>query len=295
MNMYTINDKNNFQEGKIIKLTGGLYTVESPMGSYECKARGIFRKRGLSPVVGDNVLFSDEMIEEVLERKNILLRPPVANLDILFFIVSTTEPIPNYYVLDQLIAVAESQKIEPVIVVTKRDIKENSDLKKIYTQSGIKVIETDYDDKKTIDEVKAIIKGNCCAFTGNSGVGKSTLLNNIAPDLNIPTNEISQKLGRGKHTTRHTELYHICGGLIADTPGFSAFDIAEYKQIEKEDLCMYFREFRNFFGKCRFNDCTHTCEPGCSILEAVENGGISKKRYDNYCLMYNEIKQRKEW
>ena len=290
-----MNSSSNFQSGKIIKLTGGLYTVESLEGTYECRARGIFRKKGISPVVGDNVEFSEGMIEKIQERKNILLRPPVANLDRIFFVVSTTEPVPNYYVLDQLIAVAESQSIEPVIVVTKSDIDKNDELKKIYSKAGLKVIETDYSDSKTVDKVKELIKGKCCAFTGNSGVGKSTLMNAIDPELNIPTNAISKKLGRGKHTTRHTELYHICGGLVADTPGFSAFDTAEYCQIEKEELSHCFREFRNHMGKCRFNNCTHTCEPGCKVIEAVKNGEISEKRHENYCIMYNEIKQRKEW
>ena len=288
-------NSNNFQNGKIIKLTGGLYTVESPMGTYECKARGIFRKKGISPVVGDNVEFSEGMIEKIQERKNILLRPPVANLDRIFFVVSTTEPVPNYYVLDQLIAVAESQNIEPVIVVTKSDIDKNDELKQVYSKAGLKVIEIDYNNSETVNKVKELIKDNCCAFTGNSGVGKSTLMNAIDPELNIPTNAISKKLGRGKHTTRHTELYHICGGLVADTPGFSAFDIAEYCQIEKEELSDCFREFRSHIGNCRFNNCTHTCEPGCEVIDAVKNGEISEKRHENYCTMYNEIKQKKEW
>jgi ribosome biogenesis GTPase len=282
-------------KGQIIKLTGGLYTVESSLGIYECRARGKFRNRNISPVAGDYVDFEDGVITDIYDRKNILLRPPIANIDQLIFVVSTTEPVPNYYVLDQLIAVAESENIEPVMVFTKNDILENQELKQIYKNIGIQVFEVDYKDDNTINAIKDILKGKISAFTGNSGVGKSTLMNAIDENLNIPTNEISTKLGRGKHTTRHTELYHICGGLVADTPGFSAFDIAEYRKIDKSELSLYFREFGDYIGKCKFNDCNHVCEKGCSVIEAVNDNKIPVSRHKNYCIMFNELKKIKDW
>lgn len=282
-------------KGQIIKLTGGLYTVESSLGIYECRARGKFRNRNISPVAGDYVDFEDGVITDIYDRKNILLRPPIANIDQLIFVVSTTEPVPNYYVLDQLIAVAESENIEPVMVFTKNDILENQELKQIYKNIGIQVFEVDYEDDNTINAIKDILKGKISAFTGNSGVGKSTLMNAIDENLNIPTNEISTKLGRGKHTTRHTELYHVCGGLVADTPGFSAFDIAEYRKIDKSELSLYFREFGDYIGKCKFNDCNHVCEKGCSVIEAVNDNKIPVSRHKNYCIMFNELKKIKDW
>jgi ribosome biogenesis GTPase len=282
-------------KGQIIKLTGGLYTVESSLGIYECRARGKFRNRNISPVAGDYVDFEDGVITDIYDRKNILLRPPIANIDQLIFVVSTTEPVPNYYVLDQLIAVAESENIEPVMVFTKNDILENQELKQIYKNIGIQVFEVDYKDDNTINAIKDILKGKISAFTGNSGVGKSTLMNAIDENLNIPTNEISTKLGRGKHTTRHTELYHVCGGLVADTPGFSAFDIAEYRKIDKSELSLYFREFGDYIGKCKFNDCNHVCEKGCSVIEAVNDNKIPVSRHKNYCIMFNELKKIKDW
>lgn len=283
------------QEGKIIRLIGGLYTVKSAGSVFECKARGVFRKKGLSPTVGDNVIFSEGVIEEILPRKNELIRPPMANLDQLIFVVSTAEPAPNFYVLDQLIAASEFENIEPVIVITKNDLLVNSEIKSVYQDTGIKILETDYSDSESIEKIKFVLKGKVSAFTGNSGVGKSTLMNHIDSRLNIPTNEISLKLGRGKHTTRHVELYEVCGGLVADTPGFSSFDIVQYKKIRKDNLCDCFREFGEYKNNCRFSDCTHTCEPGCGVIEAVKNGNINKKRHENYCTMYSELKQIKEW
>lgn len=281
--------------GRITKLTGGLYTVESGSESIECRARGIFRKDGISPVVGDFVAVSDNVICEIKERRNMLLRPPVANLDQIIFVVSTTEPVPNFYVLDQLITTAESENIEPVIVFTKNDIKNNDELKQIYSNIGILSFEVDYSAPETLGGIREALKDKCSAFTGNSGVGKSTLINALDPALDIPTNEISQKLGRGKHTTRHTELYHICGGLAADTPGFSSFDIQMYKKISKDDLQYCFREFKPYIGNCRFSDCSHTCEAGCGLIEAVRSGIISKKRHESYCMMYSELKKVRPW
>ena len=287
------------KSGRIIKLVGGLYTVECPDGLYRCKAKGIFRKDNESPVVGDIVDIDDYaenegMIAKIYPRKNKLIRPPLSNLDILFLVVSTCEPRPNYFVLDRLIAICEFKDIEPVIVITKTDLAEFDELKKAYEHAGFKVFCVD-NTKGECGEITDLIEGKVCAFAGNTGVGKSSLLNNIAPDLLLQTGEISKKLGRGRHTTRHVELYSIAGGYIADTPGFSALETGQYDIILKDKLQYCFREFEPYLNTCKFTDCSHTKEKGCSVLEAKQNGKISESRFDSYLKMYDEAKQIKEW
>ena len=241
------------KSGIITKCLGGLYTVESPDGIFSCKARGVFRSKGISPCVGDSVEFQDEVITTVAERKNCIIRPPLANLDQLIFIVSTCDPTPNYLLLDKFIAIAEYKGIKPVVAVTKTDLGSSSEITNIYGSIGIDVIEINYNDKSTIDAVKNILAGKISAFTGNSGAGKSTLLNAVDPTLDIPTAEISRKLGRGRHTTRHAELYKLeSGGYIADTPGFSTFETNRYDIIRKEELAGCFREMADFTDQCRF-------------------------------------------
>jgi ribosome biogenesis GTPase len=286
------------EKGIITKAVGGLYFVETPGGIFECKARGIFRKDELSPCAGDNVLINPEnkVITKILERKNSIIRPPIANLDQLVFVISTCEPEPNFTVVDKFVAVAEFKKIEPVVVITKVDLERGDEIKKIYESVGIKVLVIDYSIPDCCAELYSLLEGKISAFTGNSGVGKSTLLNHIDPSFKIETNEISKKLGRGKHTTRQVELYKLKnGGYVADTPGFSSFDINKYDIILKEQLAGCFREFAPFAEKCRFLDCSHTKEKGCAVIEAVENGIIAKSRYKSYVLMYEEAKQIKEW
>ncbi|MDE5584156.1 MAG: ribosome small subunit-dependent GTPase A [Ruminococcus sp.] len=284
------------KSGIITKCTGGLYTVETPDGIIECKARGIFRNRGISPFVGDVVDISEGAVSEIHDRKNCIIRPPLANLDSLAFIVSTCNPSPNYLIIDKFIAVAEYKGIEPVIIITKTDIGDSSEIKEIYGNIGIDVIEIDYENGETIEKVRGILRGKVSALTGNSGVGKSTLLNAIDPKLNIPTAEISRKLGRGKHTTRTARLYKLSeGGYIADTPGFSTFDTNRYDIIRKNELADCFREFGEYTGSCRFGDCSHTCEKGCGVIEAVKKGLISERRHGSYCAMYDEARRLKEW
>ena len=280
----------------IIKCVGGLYTVESPDGIYECKARGVFRSRGITPLVGDRVTVEDGVITEIHERKNSIIRPPLANLDQLVFVVSTCSPAPNYLILDKFIAIAEYKGIRPVVVITKTDLGESSQIKEIYGSIGIDVLSVDYSDDSTVEAVRELLRGKVSAFTGNSGAGKSTLLNAVDPSLDIPTAEISRKLGRGRHTTRTAELYKLAGGgYIADTPGFSTFETNRYDIIRKEELASCFREFEQFTGKCRFNDCSHTCEKGCAVVDAVSRGKIHPSRHASYCAMYEEAKQLKEW
>lgn len=282
--------------GIILKCLGGLYTVESPDGIFECKARGIFRKKGISPSVGDNVTVENDVISEIEARKNFLIRPPLANLDQIIFIVSTVSPVPNFLILDKFIAIAEYKNIEPVIIITKIDLGDSKPVKDVYSSIGIKVLDADYNNESSIQAVRELLKGRISAFTGNSGAGKSTLLNAVDPDLNIPTGEISKKLGRGRHTTRHAELYKLKdGGYIADTPGFSTFETNRYDIIRKEELAGCFREFADYTEKCLFRDCSHTCEKGCTVVEAVANGIIPKIRHESYCAMYDEAKQLKEW
>lgn len=282
--------------GIIIKCLGGLYSVESPDSIYECKARGVFRNRGISPCVGDRVTARDGVITEIAERKNCIIRPPLANLDQLIFIVSTCEPAPNYLILDKFIAIAEYKGITPVVVITKTDLGDSSPIHEIYGGIGIDVVEVKYDDETSVEAVRQFLTGKISAFTGNSGAGKSTLLNAVDPTLNIATGEISKKLGRGRHTTRHAELYKLSGGgYIADTPGFSTFETNRYDIIRKEELAGCFREFEGLTDKCRFRDCAHICEKGCAVVEAVERGEIPKSRHESYKTMYEEAKQLKEW
>lgn len=283
--------------GLIVKSIGGLYTVESPDGIYECVPRGIFRKEGKSPCVGDRVNFQDDrVITEILPRKNHLIRPPLANMDQLIFVVSVCEPSPNLLLLDKFIAIAEYKKIKPIVVLTKVDLDKHEDIFSVYNNAGIDVVVIDYRNGEGIETLKEILGGKISAFTGNSGAGKSTLLNAIDSRFDIRTGEISKKLGRGRHTTRHAQLYRLDnGGYIADTPGFSTFETNKYDIIKKEELCSCFTEFSEFSDNCRFKDCSHTKEKDCAVIKAVSDGLISESRHSSYCQMYEEAKSIKEW
>lgn len=276
----------------------GFYNVKTDEEVIMCKARGAFRNKSESPVVGDRVVLSTNnesaIVDEILPRKNIFVRPPLANIDILFFVVSTCEPQINYNVTDKLIAIAESIGIEPVIVITKGDIASSQEVSAVYKKAGFKVIEADYENFDK-EQFFSIFKGKISAFCGNSGVGKSNLLNNLLPDLCLETGETSKKLGRGRHTTRAVELFEIGGGYVADTPGFSTVVVSKYKKIPKEQLQMCFREFENYIGKCKFSVCSHTNEPGCAVIQALEEGKIEKTRYNSYCGMYEEALKYKDW
>lgn len=288
-------------QGKIIKGIGGFYYVEAAEAVYECKARGNFRRQNISPLVGDNVEISvnensENRIENILERKNALVRPPVANIDQLFIVSSSVEPSVNTLIIDKMIAIAEYKNIEPIVVFTKIDIdgsyKKYAD---IYAKSGFKVLICDNKSGDGVDGVKALLKGKTSAFTGNTGVGKSSLLNAIDSRLALATGETSRKLGRGKHTTRHCELFKVGGGYVADTPGFSSLDFERCETILKDDLFDCFREFRPYFGMCRFSTCAHINEKGCAVCEAVNNGKITESRHSSYVQMYNDVKNIKEW
>lgn len=290
-------------EGIILKGIGGFYYVESADGVFECKARGLFRKEGVTPLAGDRVEFTklddeDGSIDRILERKNSLVRPAVANLDRLFIVTSVCDPFPNFFVIDKTIAFAEDKGIEPILVITKTDISSADEIYNIYKDCGFPVIVFSSVTGQGSEEVKALLKGKISAFTGNSGVGKSSLLNCIFPNLSLPTGETSKKLGRGRHTTRFVELYKLVDGYVADTPGFSAFEFDKNKIeiIEKENLQFCFREFKDYLGKCKFaSDCSHTCEKGCAVIDAVNIGKINSSRHKSYIQMYDEVKNIPKW
>ena len=229
----------------------------------------------------------------ICERKNSLNRPPVSNIDNLIIVVSTVEPRPNYFVIDKLIATAEYKNIEPYIVISKTDLSSFNEIYEVYEKSGITVIPLEGDD--SLNKIKEIMNGKISAFTGNSGVGKTTLLNRLDSTLNLSTGAISDKLGRGRHTTRQAQLFNVCGGYVIDTPGFSSFEFEKTEIIRKDDLPYCFREFKEYLGTCKFTSCAHVNDKGCSICEAVNNGEISKIRHENYIQMYNQAKEIKEW
>ena len=288
-------------EGIIIKALSGFYYVNTDSAVIECHARGLFRKNSDSPLVGDNVkieILSDGtgVIKEILPRRNFLLRPPIANIDKIFIVSSYSTPAPNTFVIDSMTAIAEDKGITPVIVFNKCDVGAFDDIVSVYKKSGFPVYVVSAAENIGIDELKREFKGCVSVFAGNTGVGKSSILNAVYSDLSLKTGEVSEKLGRGRHTTRHVELYPVAGGgFVADTPGFSSLDIEESELIYKENLQFAFREFDRFIGQCKFTSCTHTGEKGCAVAEALKNGEISSSRYDSYKRLYTELSKYKDW
>ena len=292
---------NGQTDGLILQSIGGFYHVEAADAVYTCKARGLFRKDKQVPVAGDRVTLSVRedgtgVIESLRDRRNQLIRPPVANLDFLVVVASVVDPSPNTQVIDKMIALAEWNDIEPVIVITKADLQETDALEAVYRQAGFHVFTVSSRDPDSIIPLRKALCGKVSAFTGNSGVGKSSLLNQIDPRLSQETGETSKKLGRGRHTTRSTVLFRQPeGGYIADTPGFSSIELERTQIIRKEDLAGCFREFDTYFGKCRYGSCTHMGEDGCAVEQAVREGRIARSRLDSYQAMYREVKDWKEW
>lgn len=290
-------------EGLIVKALGGFYYVEcDDKNIYECRAKGIFRKKEKSPLVGDKVkveigLEEKGVVSHIYERKNEILRPPMANIDKIFIVVSICDPKPNTMIIDKFIAMSENKNIEPIIVITKCDLANPEQIASIYKNAGFEVVCVDNFNNQYVSEIKSMLSNSICAFTGNTGVGKSSFINSLYPKFNIKTSQTSKKLGRGRHTTRHVELYKLedINAYVADTPGFSSMDLMQYDVILKEDLQYCFREFDEYIGKCKFTGCSHTVEKGCAVLDALTNGNIEKTRHENYKIMYDEAKNIKEW
>jgi ribosome biogenesis GTPase len=302
--MNKIKEMSDTSGGVILKSIGGIYSVETKDGVFSCKARGIFRKDGISPCVGDRVNVMDvgngeAVIVEVLKRKNVIVRPPVANVDFIVFVVSTVEPSPNLELLDKFIAVAEFKHITPLLAVTKTDRVTKSftnNLVSIYNDNVAEVFPIDYSSPESVWKLRRKLYNTMSVFTGNTGVGKSTLINHLDEDIDAPVGEVSRKLGRGKHTTRTVSYYKLSSGAyVADTPGFGVFDTNRYDYIYKDELADCFRDFRPFIGKCRYQDCSHTKEPGCAVIDAVRNGDIPHSRFDSYVHMYSEAAALKTW
>ncbi len=288
-------------KGRIVKLSGGFYEVDTDSGRIVCRARGLFRKEGVSPYVGDRVTIEISApgvgtVTEIDPRKNSLIRPPLANIDLLAIVVSTTAPLPNPLVIDTMTAIAHRRGITPLIIISKTDMACPDRQEQIYLGAGYRVIKVNSPLGEGVAEVADELCGKTTAFTGNSGVGKSTLLNALHPGLSIDTGEISQKLGRGRHTTRHVELYRLPnGGYVADTPGFSAIDFAKFERMAADELEHCFPEFEDYIGTCRFTGCSHTKESGCAVLSALEQGEISQVRHQSYLQLHEQLSQIPKW
>lgn len=290
--------------GKIIKGIGGFYYVVCENGiTYECKAKGVFRNRKIKPLVGDNVeieILDEEKnlgnIEDILPRFNWLNRPAVANVDQTVIIFAVSAPAPNFNLLDRFLINMEQHEVPTVICFNKVDLegfRQSEDICRSYTKSGYEVLFISAEGGYGIDVLEAVIKGKTTVFAGPSGVGKSSTLNSLFPDANVQTGGLSEKIQRGKHTTRHSELMFVDDDTyIMDTPGFSSLYTEE---IEAEDLKLYFPEIAAYTGTCKFNMCNHISEPGCLVKKAVSDGRISKMRYDDYVMIYNELKEKRKW
>lgn len=290
-------------KGKIIKGIAGFYYIETQQGLYECKAKGVFRNQKKKPLVGDNVDISvqDEKnkkgnIQDILPRKNQLIRPTVANVDQAVVIFAAASPAPNLNLLDRFLISMEQYKVKTIVCFNKSDLvteEEIDNLRKIYESCGYQVIFTSVSKEYGLCEVKELLKGKTTVLAGPSGVGKSSLINYLKPDANMETGQISQKIERGKHTTRHSELFELeKDSYIMDTPGFTSLYV---DNLEKEQLSYYFPEFQEYRNECRFQGCMHLMEPDCSVKEAVEQGDISTSRYENYKLLFEEIKDKKRY
>ena len=286
--------------GIILKALSGFYYVQCGEELISCRARGKFRYKKITPLVGDQVAITAQgdgtgALDEILPRRNQFQRPAVANIDQLVVIASGAIPVTDPFLVDRIAALAESKGCEPVICINKWDLVPAEELFRIYEAAGFHTIRVSAETGLGIEELRACLAGRTSAFTGNSGVGKSSILNALEPNFAIATGEISEKLGRGRHTTRHVELFPLSGGLIADTPGFSAFDTEKEELWQKEALAPAFREFRPYLDQCRFAGCSHVKEKGCAVLAAVKAGDIQKSRHRSYVRMYQQAKENKPW
>ncbi len=286
------------KQGRIVKSLSGFYDVQTEDSVITCRARGHLR-RGQMPLVGDIVEISVEkgkgMLEKILPRKNSFVRPAVANLDLLVVFAANVNPVTEPFLIDRVAAIAGNQEVPVCIVVNKYDMDPGENLAGIYRDAGYQVIQTSAETSQGIEILRKQLSGKFACFTGNSGVGKSSILNALNPSLGLQTGEVSDKLGRGRHTTRHVEVYQIGDAFIADTPGFSSFDTDQMDVIVKENLQYTFPEFAPYLGCCQFRDCSHRKEPGCAVVKAVEKGEIRDSRYTSYLRLYEKAMQINEW
>lgn len=290
-------------DGLILRSQGGFYQVfcDDDHRQYQCRGRGRFRKDATQLLVGDRVTIQTTgpetgFITHLFPRQNFLIRPPVANISRLALVVSAAQPAPNLPVIDRLTAIAAHREIPVTLVFTKADLADTTPLAEIYTRAGYPVYQVNSLARQGTDAIRAAFATGLTAFCGNSGAGKSSLLNALYPDLGLATAEISQKLGRGRHTTRHVELFPTPeGGYIADTPGFSAIDFLQFERMTAADLPDCFPDFAPYQHDCRFTGCSHRVEKGCAVLAAVRNGEISPSRHQSYCAIYEELRSVKEW
>ena len=286
--------------GRILRSISGFYDVQTPRGMITCRGRGSLRKGGESPLTGDMVEITVEhgkgMVERILPRRNRFIRPAVANVDALVVFAANVNPVTEPFLIDRVAAIAGDQEVPVILCVNKCDLDPATDLVRIYQNAGFSVIRASAETGEGVEELRALLQGKLVAFTGNTGVGKSSMLNRLCPELQLATGEVSEKLGRGRHTTRHVELFRLAEDTyVADTPGFASFDTEQMDVILKENLQYAFSDFAPFMGQCQFHDCSHRAEPGCRIRQAVEAGEIEKSRYDSYLRLYEKSSQIKLW
>lgn len=286
-------------EAVILRGIGGFYYIAHEGREVECKAGGRLRlRRDFRPAVGDRALVElrgeEGLITEILPRRNFLLRPPIANIDQLIIVASQASPVTDTYLIDKVSVIALRQGITPIIALNKSDQNLSQDFEKIYLGAGFRVVRTSAETGEGVDELRSLLAGKISAFTGNSGIGKSSLLNRLDDDVNMETGSIS-RISRGRHTTRRVELFPVAGGFLADTPGFSSFEITRMDRIPKDELEQYFPEFEPYIGHCRFSGCAHCKEPDCAVAQACEAGTIAPTRLENYRRLYEELAQLKEW
>ncbi len=288
------------QTGRILRSLSGFYDVQTPSGVVSCRARGILRKEGITPLTGDMAEITVErdkgMVEQILPRKNSFVRPAVANIDALIVFAANVNPVTEPFLIDRVAAIAGDQEVPVILCINKCDLDPAVDLERIYRNAGFSVLRCSAETGEGTEELRSLIRGKLTAFTGNSGVGKSSMLNRLCPELALPTGEVSEKLGRGRHTTRHVELYRLEDNTyVADTPGFSSFDTDQMEVILKENLQYAFPDFGRFLGKCQFHDCSHRAEPGCAVTAALAAGELEETRYQSYLRLYEKASQIKQW
>lgn len=287
-------------EGIIIRALSGFYDVDTGERVVRCRARGKFRREHITPLVGDRVRFrmsgGDGYVEELLPRKNRFVRPAVANVDALVMLAAQVNPVTEPFLIDRVAAIAAEQRVELILALNKCDLNPAEELYAIYQNTGMTVLQISAKTGQGVEVLRQTLKGRVAAFTGNSGVGKSSLLNRLFPEARLPVGDVSEKLGRGRHTTRHVELFSLPDGTkVMDTPGFSAFDTDQMELGTPEQLALAFPEFAPYLGQCRFDDCAHIKEKGCAVLEALAEGKIHPSRHASYVRLYEKAKELKAW